>query len=377
MVLLALIVLPGAFAAKPKKPPRKPPPPKLPACPHDPTLGRVAYVRDGALHVVTFGKCADRVVVSSGAAGPVKFSADGQYIAFSGGIVPSAGGRVRKGGMLWAPAGHVNARITSGGGVYIGQHRILPERWGAISAVFTLQGNLLISRAKGPHNELWIWFQDTGNVRKVGGPFKQAANLAGVSTDGSRAFWWPRSGSVDGPLLSKALAAKSVSPPVTSSMLTYPDYLTWCGLRLVVVSGSSTAPTAQNELLVASPPSFKAKTLVSDTNRSWSSPSCSSATGQIVAMAQPANTAPHWQIWTVGLNGSRTGLVSPPKGQSYESPTWSPGNSGAILFVRRLANGTGQLMVLKSSQIYGPIAVLGSATGTGHHDWWANADSHQ
>src|SRR3954463_7586125 len=92
LVLLALVVLPAAFAAKPpKKPPKKKAPPPLPACPQDATLGKVAYARDGALHLVEFKRCSDRVIVASGVSGPVKFSPDGTYIAFAGGVVPAAG----------------------------------------------------------------------------------------------------------------------------------------------------------------------------------------------------------------------------------------------------------------------------------------------
>src|SRR3954451_20228391 len=94
LVLLALVVLPAAFAAKPpKKPPKKNAPAPLPACPHDATLGRVAYARDGALHLVEFKGCSDRVIVPSGVSAPVKFSPDGKYIAFTGGVVAATGGK--------------------------------------------------------------------------------------------------------------------------------------------------------------------------------------------------------------------------------------------------------------------------------------------
>ena len=381
MVLCALIVLPVALAAKPKKPPKKKAPPPLPACPHDATLGKVAYARDGALHLVEFRRCTDKVIVTTGVSGPVKFSPDGKYIGFTGGMVPATGGNVVAGSPLWAPAGHVNATVTKGGGALIGRHRILADGWGAVSAIWTPQGNLLISRSRYPrkpyHQEVWIWFQDTGNLRRVGGPFKgvQTADLAGVSIDGSWAFWWRRS-SPDAagpvPLVSKRLAARSTGPVIAPSV-SAPDGVTWCGGRLVVVSGGSIA-TAPNTLVLASPPLFKAKTLVSD-GRAWASPTCS-ADGQILVNAQPASATPHWGVWTVSLKGTRHGLFSPPTNQSYESPKWAP--NGGVFFVRRVASGAGQLMYWVGGQMYGPVATVGSITGSyGHHDWWSEADWHQ
>lgn len=317
MVLCALIVLPVALAAKPKKPPKKKAPPPPPACPHDATLGKVAYARDGA----------------------------------------------------------------KGGGVLIGRHRILADGWGAVSALWTPQGNLLISRSRYPRKPykqaIWIWFQDTGNLRRVGGPSKgvQTADLAGVSIDGSWAFWWRRSSpDVSGPvpLVSKRLAAASTGPVIAPSVGA-PDGVNWCGARLVVVSGGS-SPIAANTVVMASPPLFKTKTLVDD-RRAWASPTCS-ADGQILINAQPAGATPRWGVWTVTLKGARHGLFSPPKNQSYESPIWGP--NGGVFFVRRIANGTGQLMYWSGGQMYGPIATVGTITGAyGHHDWWSSADWHQ
>jgi hypothetical protein len=151
-----------------------------------------------------------------------------------------------------------------------------------------------------------------------------------------------------------------------------PDGVTWCGTLLVAVSGGAVT-TAPTTLVMASPPLFKAKTLVSD-GRAWEAPTCS-ADGQILVNAQPAGTVPRWGVWTVNLKGARHGLFSPPKNQSYESPIWGPG--GAVFFVRRGANGNGQLMFWRAGQMYGPIATVGSVTGYGHHDWWSAADWHQ
>jgi Tol biopolymer transport system component len=380
LILCALVALPTAYAAKPK-PKKKPPPPKPPTCPKDATLGRVAYVRDGQLHVIELGTCKDRVLVSSGAAGPVKFSPDGKSIAFSAGVVPAAGGRVKPGSTLWRPSGSTSARITSKGGLLIGAHRIVKDGWGAVSAAWTPQGNLVVTRSVGARSQLWFWFQDTGHLLNVA-PLKntRSAQLVGVSADGRWAFWFSKSNSssdADGvPLDSMLLSARKVGAPITRTMLAYPDYVTWCGGRLVVVSGGSKVATADKSLVIAAPQSYRPKPLIADSTRSWASPSCSSD-GQIVVLSQPTNRSatPAWSIWKVDLKGKATKVLSPGPKQTFASPRWAP--DGSIFFVRVPANGHGQLMLWRGGQVVGPITDLGAETPYyGHHDWWDAADWH-
>ena len=380
LILCALVALPAAYAAKPK-PKKKPPPPKPPTCPKDASYGRVAYVRDGALHVIELGTCRDRVLVASGAAGPVKFSPDGKSIAFSGGVVPATGGKVKAGGTLWRPSGTTSARLTAKGGVLIGAHRIIKDGWGATSAAWTPQGNLVITRVQGKRSQLWFWFQDTGNLLNVA-PLKNTSNpqLVGVSADGRWAFWFSKSNSssdADGvPLDAMLLSTRKVGKPVAATMLAYRDYVTWCGQRLVVVSGGSKVATADKSLVVAAPQSYRPKPLIADSRRSWASPSCS-AEGQLAVLSQPTNRSatPAWSLWTVDLKGKATKLLSPGPKQTFASPRWAPG--GAIFFVRVPANGRGQLMLWKSDGVVGPITDLGADTDYyGHHDWWDAADWH-
>jgi hypothetical protein len=384
LFLCALVALPAAYGAKPK-PKKKPPPPKPPTCPSDASYGRVAYARDGALHVIELGKCRDRILVPSGAAGPVSFSPDGTLIAFSGGVVPAAGGKVRPGVGVWRPGGRTGARITPKGGVVVGAHKIIKDGWGAASVAWTPQGNLVIARSRYPRKpykqELWVWLQDTGNLLKVAN-LKDARKpeLVGVSADGRWAFWFSRTDSAsdaDGVALgAKQLSAPKVPPPVTRSMLAYPDYVTWCGARLVVVSGGSKVATADKSLVVAAGPSYRARPLIADSARSWASPDCSS-TGQLAVLSQPTNRSatPAWSLWTVDLKGKATKVLSPGPKQTFSSPRWGPADS--IFFVRVPASSHGQLMLWRGGQLVGPIVDLGVDAGYyGHHDWWSNADWH-
>jgi hypothetical protein len=376
------VALPTAFAAT--KPPKKkkPPPPKAPTCPKDASLGRIAYIRDGQLHVIEMGNCRDLVVVPSGAAGPVKFSPDGKSIAFSGGVVPVTGGKVKPGSTLWRPSATTSARITAKGGLLIGAHRIVKDGWGATSAAWTPQGNLVITRVAGKRAQLWYWFQDTGHLLNVA-PLKNTRDpqLVGVSADGRWAFWFSKSDSssdADGvPLDSMLLSSRKVGTPIAPTMLAYPDYVTWCGQRLVAVSGGSKVATAGKALVVAAPPSYRAKALVADSTRSWASPTCSSE-GQIAVLSQPSNGSgtPAWSLWTVDLKGKATKVLSPGPKQTFASPRWAPG--GGIFFVRVPSNGRGQLMLWRGpGDVVGPITDLGADTDYyGHHDWWGAADSH-
>ena len=59
-------------------------------------LGRVAFLRGGALHAVDLATCEDRAVARNAQA-PVRFSGDGRWLAFGEAqVVPSLGGAVRR-----------------------------------------------------------------------------------------------------------------------------------------------------------------------------------------------------------------------------------------------------------------------------------------
>ena len=75
-----------------------------------------------------------------------------------------------------------------------------------------------------------------------------------------------------------------------------------------------------------------------------------------------------WQLWRVGLDGSRRLLDAPPPGWADESPQWS--SDGRSLLFGRERNGYGGLMLWRNGKVIGPFANLGYSLGFyGHHDW--------
>jgi hypothetical protein len=160
--------------------------------------------------------------------------------------------------------------------------------------------------------------------------------------------------------------------------LVYPDYLTWCGGRLVYAQGGDRIAIHGKRLLVVSPPDWKPKPLWDDTTRTFASPACAPDGTAVAVLVQHTSVnarffATRWQLWRVGLDGVRSLIDAPPAGWADEQPVWSS-RDGSIAFVRE-RNGYGRLMVYRRGQLFGPFAQLGYQLGYyGHHDWglsWA------
>jgi hypothetical protein len=160
--------------------------------------------------------------------------------------------------------------------------------------------------------------------------------------------------------------------------LVHRDYLTWCSGRLVFAAGPDRIAIHAKRLLVAAPPDWKPKPLWNDRTRSFASPACEPDGTGVTVLSQRSSVnanffATRWQLWNVGLDGTRNLLDAPPAGFADEQPAWSPdGNS--LAFVRE-RNGYGRLMIMLQGKVLGPVARLGYQLGYyGHHDWglvWA------
>jgi dipeptidyl aminopeptidase/acylaminoacyl peptidase len=153
------------------------------------------------------------------------------------------------------------------------------------------------------------------------------------------------------------------------------DYLGWCGSALVLAAGGDRLATHDKRLVVARAPDWKPRTLWRAPGRAVGSVACAPDGRSVAVLSQPAGGAAdsgqqsRWQLWRVGLNGSRRLLDSPPKGWADESPRWSR-DGRSILFVREQKN-RGTLMLWRAGRITGPIADIGFDLGYyGHHDWW-------
>ncbi len=338
-------------------------------CSPQPGLGSVAYVRGDALHVVELASCRDRVLVARGAAGPVRFVDGGRAVAYgSRWIVSVAGGRPRRTAsappVLRSPDGRriagIRARRRPGG--HFGTQTI----W---------------VRDVGTPRERAIHVVRESYVRAPTG-MPGPLGLVGWSPDARwLLFFVDPQGSAsiaaDG-LELQILPAVGGRPRTVAGMLMYPDYLTWCGHRLVLTAGGDRIATTNKRLAIASAPRWQARTLVRAGGRAWGSVACAPAGRSLVVQSQPASNDAnffhtHWALWRVGLDGSLHQLTTPSRASADESPRWSR-DGRSLLFVRS-RRGIGQLYLWTARGVVGPLASFGYGLGYyGHHDWWYAAD---
>lgn len=228
-----------------------------------------------------------------------------------------------------------------------------------------------------------------GPLPKVYGGLRQWPEALSVSPDG-RWVLWSRSlasGSITSDGL--PLAVTSLTSGETRSLgsgLVYGDYAAWCGSTLVLTAGRDRIATHDKRLVAARPPAWRPHQLWRDPSRAFGSVACAPDGKTVAVLSQPASTnasffATRWQLWQVGLDGSRRLLDAPPAGWADESPLWSP-RGDALVFVRE-RQGYGRAMLLdgigrKNGTLFGPVAFLGYSLGYyGHHAWWLGATWHE
>jgi hypothetical protein len=291
----------------------------LAGCPHDSSLGTVSFVRGGALHAVSLADCRDRVLGKPARSRPPT----------------QIRGVVVRGRALWLRRGGRLLRLT----------RPLPPD----PALRPSPQPLALS----PDGRWVLWVT--------------AVQSNSIAADGV-------------PLAVTRLAPGGRTRILARSMLAYRDYLTWCASSLVYTAGADRVATNGKRLLVAQPPDWKPRTLWNASGRAFGSVACAPDGRSVAVLSQPQSndarfSATRWQLWRIGLNGTRTLLDSPPAGWADESPRWSP-DGRALLFVRE-RRLRGRLMLLRGGRVIGPIVSLGYSLGFyGHHDWWAQAAWH-
>jgi hypothetical protein len=219
-----------------------------------------------------------------------------------------------------------------------------------------------------------------GPLPKVDGGLRQWPEPLSVSPDGRWVLWAKAlaSGSItaDGLPLEVTSLATGKSHGLGAGLV-YSDYATWCGSTLVLTLGRDRVSTHDKRLVAARPPDWRPRSLWRTPQRAFGSVSCAPDGRSVAVLSQPESTDARffdtrWQLWTVGLDGSRTLLDAPPPGFADESPLWSPDGS-ALLFVRE-RRGHGRAVLLRNGTLFG-VASLGYSLGFyGHHDWglaWA------
>lgn len=367
-------------------------------------LGRLAYLRAGALHLLDLASCRDRILARRASA-PVRFSADGRWVAFGAGrVVSAAGGTVLRPlaaagterAWDWAPGRALVAGATAGGGVLLGgpgvePRRLLPEGWGASGLRFANDGSLIVARSLSRRRQEVSVLSPPGwrprlVYRVPPGQFSPPS-LAGLSPDRRWLLYWPRpqnsnSLAADGLALHvRALTPSSRSVRLTRAMLAYDDFLSWCGRRLVFADGAWRVATSGKRLRVASPPAWRTRDLSADRTRSWVSPSCS-PDGRLVAASagrnyvEPRFGLEHRSIWLLAVDGSSRRRLTEPRDRntSDESPRWTR-DGRAILFWRTRSGGRGELYAVRpgGGRPFGPLAYAGPVGNYYGHYGWASA----
>jgi hypothetical protein len=377
------------------------------ACTPQPGLGATAYTSGGALTVLELGICRHRALVPRGASGPVRFSHDGNWIAFGDGKVVSVdGGRVTRplgsaSSWAWSPTKDVLAGVTPGGAVVEGRpggRTIVrePRGWGAESLVWTPDGSSFavgraqfhgLPSAKGRQQIVWftsgerpaaIYSTPRGELAPpllvgfgggYGHLFFQAdiQNSASIAADGLALE----------PLETARGMVAGVSPAV--NMLPQPGFFTPCGKHVVIAAGGNRNTTTNKRIVVATfdPANdrFRVRNLSRDRTRAWVSPACSPDRTLVAAAAGPdshdaSRIRPRRAIWLLSLDGrTRRRFTRPPSGWSDESPIWSA-NGKVVLFVRqRLGRGLLYAAGLHG-KLNGPLARIdGSLVSSGYATW--------
>jgi hypothetical protein len=305
------------------------------SCQPEPGLGSVTLQRRGALHVIDLATCREQV---------------------RSGRLPGVSGPVQ------SPRGTFEATVRATGHAKSAKQTI----W-------------ITNRRTGRSHPV---FSETQYYKTIGpGETPGPIVLRGWSGDERWVFFFIDPGG-SGSIAADGLTLRVVSvdggrPAKLAKMLLYPDYLAWCGNRLVFTAGIDRVATNRKRLLVTEPPLWEPRPLVNAPTRAFGSLACASNGRWLVAQSQlqssnPSFFATRWALWRVGLDGSVRQLTVPPRGYADESPRLSR-NGDVLLFVR-MHKGNGMLYALRRGRVTGPVLFLGNSIGYyGHHDWWQTA----
>lgn len=383
--------------------------------------GQLAFIKTRRLELLDVATCRVRTLVRRNVESPVRWSADGRYIAFGdGAVVAATGGTTMhplgsvSGGWAWSTSGDRLVGITAEGGLMVGgpraaRRRLLPNGWGATSVAASPGGAAVaVSRSRSrkarepAHQEIWMIDLAGGRRHEI---FRQPRGvvaspwLFGFAPDGRWLIAWEDSQdssslAADGlPLV--AVPADGGHPiAVGRGTLVYPDFLSWCGDSLAyVLDHGGREVTLDDRIALAGPPprwrTAEPAAVARATPLSFTSPACSPVgRSALVASVGPSTLDnplghEHRSIWMLDSAGDswRPFGPPPPAGSSDELPLWSS-NGRWIAFIRTTWSatadeGTGRLYLLDAhaprdghiTQI-GPIAEIGtSGNYNGHYNW--------
>ncbi len=377
--------------------------PTKPACPssglaHADRLGEAAWIDAGTLTVIDLGTCRQVVLVSSGAAPPVRFSPDGKWLVFGQGrMVLATGGVVQRpfGTVIrsweWSPNADVLAGVTQDGGVLIvrpggGPETLLRDGSGVHHLAFAPDGRSLAIDRVGQG----IQVLDVTTARAARTVFHESdpakvPEVAGWSADGRWVLYWRGPVGKGGGPIDAVSSSGGPWVNVFEPMLAYRDSLSFCGSRIALSVGVGLAVSEGKQIVLTGPPTWAFHNLTDDYTRSWIWPACSpdgrwlAATDTFNHKESADNTVSRG-LWLLSTDGSSRRLLVPGSRGAPEFARWSSDGS-FILVVMRSGNSwssPGNLVLVhvnpRSGRMvkrFSPITQLGPAPGPGGHQEWA------
>jgi hypothetical protein len=386
-----------------------PTPGRTPQCitgglPSPEALGSVAWVRDGAIEVMNLTTCRTRTVVESGAEPPVRFSPDGEWLAFGqGAVIPVRGGdELRPLGAVtewsWVPQSPVLVGVTAEGGLSLGgpeesPRTLLPDGSGAAHPTISPDGTLVAADVLGSGVQvvdmesaeaLTLFPDDDGQTR-----------VAGWSPDGE---WVLFSLSPDVALtddVTNALPMNAVPAEggawfnVFAEVQPLPGNVVPCGEGVAFPGGEAPVATVNKQILLSEPPEWDFRNASDDFLRSWLFPECS-PDGRFVAATGAPNRREEIpgsaarSLWVIPTDGSPNARLTDAPAAAFEAARWSA-DGQTVLAVRRglRASAPGFLMAIEidpetgeAVSTVGPLAEVGPGgdPATGTFDWAERTD---
>lgn len=423
LAVLGAVVVPGGAPAS--------------ACPRAARgLGIVAVVTRGRVEVMDLASCRTRVVARVGVTSPVgrvnspvvHFLGGGRWLVYATTaangslrgpfVVPVTGGRARAplgSGLVaftWTPAGLrlygittrgelVSASLT--GGRVVVTRGLGTGATGFRSVAVSPDGRFAavdVSRCgEAPSAELLRVDLRRGAVRTVLRQTGRFDTLAGWSPDGRWLLYWPQgicssSLAADGfPLY--AVASGGGGRPVrpVAHMLLYPDFLTWCGTRLIAASTPDRETELDSRLVRTDPRSWRQRVIDGARPLSWVSPSCSPS-GRFLVAAAGANRrisfgAEHRSVYLLRPDGAIVRRLTRPAAAdvSDEAPRFSR-DGRWVLFVRSRvvtagtsASSRDTLELVRASGVGGAVPLLSFTSNDSsyydHFEWPTEVDWYQ
>ncbi|MDP9342712.1 MAG: hypothetical protein M3Q23_11610 [Actinomycetota bacterium] len=356
-------------------------------------LGVLAWVQDGTLRTFDLDGCHSRTLVAKAAAGPVRFSHDGRWVAFgAGGVVGANGGQVlhpvgQPAVWQWSPSDDVLAAVTDGGGVEIGGptqpgRSLLPDGTGVGHLAFSPDGSQLAVDVGDHIDVVDVPGGASRTVYRASSGTHASPEVAGWSPDGRWVVFWSH---LKGPAapLNAVPAGGGNWLNVFNPVLPYGDFLSWCGPDLAFSGGSKGQPSKGNQILVSEPPAWQFHNVSADFIRSWIWPACSPNGRWIAATATPnrAETPPGYgvrSLWLLSTRSKDRQRLTDVTDAAFEDSRWSSDGRFLLVVQRGLEpNSAGEVLLVpidpqtgKPGKIVGPVADLGKVSGgPGHPDW--------